>query len=237
MVSHPGADQLDLMVLSALTPAASETAALARRLERTVETVDAAVERLARAGFVEPYGEGVALTRSGRLAAAQVPAARSGVATGGSAPPRDLGELIRLVGSWWPADSDRAARRTARSALLASDADREIAVQLLSEGFSHGRLPAAEFEERAGRALAARTYGDLDAVLHGLGGLQHPVRNHPARKVVFWTLATVSSPFVLLGTLLFAFGADFGDHVGGAMFLVLLLPGLFALRRWAWPRT
>jgi hypothetical protein len=45
------------------------------------------------------------------------------------------------------------------------------------------------------------------------------------------------SPFVLLGTLLFAFGTDLGDHVGGFMFLVLLLPGLFKLRRWAWPRS
>jgi hypothetical protein len=42
---------------------------------------------------------------------------------------------------------------------------------------------------------------------------------------------------VLLGGLLAAFGTDPGDHIGGLVFLVVLLPGLFALWRWAWPRT
>ena len=57
------------------------------------------------------------------------------------------------------------------------------------------------------------------------------------RKAVFGVAAFLASPFVLLGALLVAFGVDAGDRVGGVVFLILLLPGLFALRRWAWPRV
>ena len=93
-----------------------------------------------------------------------------------------------------------------------------------------------ELEQRTGAALSARTYGELDDVLHGLGGLPRAVRSHPVRKVVFWVATVLCSPFVLLGTLLFAFGSDVGDHVGGFIFLAALLPALFLLQRWAWPR-
>ncbi len=238
MVNQPDAGEIDLMVLKALEPAGSQTGTLARRLERTTDTVEAAVRRLAQAGFVEPHGDSVTLTRSGRLALAHLPRSWPAAVSGSSAPPMDLGQVVRLIGSWWPAHSERAAaERTARSALLAADSDRDTAVHLLSEAFSQGRLSPEEFEQRTGRALAARTYGELDEALQGLGGLQHRVRHHPVRKVVFWAVALLSSPFVLVGGMLLAFGSDVGDHVGGLLFLVLLLPGLFALRRWASPRT
>lgn len=238
MVKQPDAGEIDLMVLKALEPAASQTGTLAQRLERTTGTVEAAVERLFVAGFVEPHGDSVALTRSGRLAVEHLPRSWSTPASGSSAPPIDLAEVVRLIGSWWPANSERGlAERTARSVLLAADSDRETAVQVLSEAFSQGRLSPDELEQRTGRALAARTYGELDGVLQGLGGLQHPVRSHPLRKVAFWVVALLSSPFVFVGGLLLAFGSDVGDHVGGLLLLVLLLPGLFALRRWASPRT
>jgi hypothetical protein len=42
---------------------------------------------------------------------------------------------------------------------------------------------------------------------------------------------------VLFGSMLLSFGEDAGDRLVGVFFLVLLLPGLFALRRWAWPRN
>jgi hypothetical protein len=57
------------------------------------------------------------------------------------------------------------------------------------------------------------------------------------RVAVFGVVALVCSPFVLLGFLLFLFGSDAGDHVGGLVFLVVLLPGLLALWRWARPRA
>ena len=149
----------------------------------------------------------------------------------------DLTPVTRLVDSLWPADAERAAaEEQERAGLLAADADRDAAVERLAAAFSEGRLSTTELESRTTSALAARTYGDLDSVLQGLGGLPREVRSHPVRRAVFWVVAVLTSPFVLISTLLFAFGTDAGDHLGGLMFLVLLLPGLFALRRWAWPR-
>jgi hypothetical protein len=128
------------------------------------------------------------------------------------------------------------AQSSASDPLLASDADRDLVVDVLSAAYSEGRLSSEELEQRTGRALAARTYGELDEVLRGLGGLPILVRSHPVRQAVFWVAAVLASPVVLLATLLFAFGSDVGDHVGGFIFLAALLPGLFLLRRWAWPR-
>ncbi|HTK63737.1 MAG TPA: DUF1707 and DUF4190 domain-containing protein [Pseudonocardia sp.] len=48
--------------------------------------------------------------------------------------------------------------------MLASDAARERAVEILSGAYTEGRLGMEEYEERVGRAYQARTYGDLDAV-------------------------------------------------------------------------
>jgi len=48
--------------------------------------------------------------------------------------------------------------------MKASDADRDEVVTALSEHFQAGRLTAEELEDRAGRALSARTLGELDAM-------------------------------------------------------------------------
>jgi Domain of unknown function (DUF1707)/Domain of unknown function (DUF4190) len=48
--------------------------------------------------------------------------------------------------------------------MLAGDADRERAVNVLKDAFTEGRLTQAEYEERIGRAYQARTYADLDAL-------------------------------------------------------------------------
>jgi hypothetical protein len=147
-------------------------------------------------------------------------------------------ELATSVVSAWTAHAQRRAsrERATRDAMLASDADRDIAVQLLTVAFSDGRLSSSELEDRTSRTLVARTHGELDAVLRDLGGLQLPVRSHPVRKGVFWLVAFLLSPVVLLGGLALAFGVDAGDRFGGAFFLLLTLPALLALRRWAWPR-
>ena len=52
--------------------------------------------------------------------------------------------------------------------MRASDADRDAALSELSEHFQAGRLTAAEFDERAGQALAARTWGELRDLLRDL---------------------------------------------------------------------
>jgi Domain of unknown function (DUF1707)/Domain of unknown function (DUF4190) len=48
--------------------------------------------------------------------------------------------------------------------MRASSADRERAVDVLKAGFAEGRLTQEEYNDRMGRAYAARTYGDLAAL-------------------------------------------------------------------------
>ena len=54
------------------------------------------------------------------------------------------------------------------AAMKASDADRDAVVSDLSEHFQAGRLTAAELDERTGRALSARTWGELGDLLADL---------------------------------------------------------------------
>jgi len=48
--------------------------------------------------------------------------------------------------------------------MRAASADRERAVDVLKAGFAEGRLTQDEYNERMGRAYAARTYGELTAL-------------------------------------------------------------------------
>ncbi len=52
--------------------------------------------------------------------------------------------------------------------MKASDADRDAVLSDLSEHFQAGRLAADEFEDRTGRALAARTWGELRDLMQDL---------------------------------------------------------------------
>lgn len=54
--------------------------------------------------------------------------------------------------------------------MRASDADRDAVLSDLSEHFQAGRLTLEEFEDRAGRVLAARTWGELKDLLRDLPG-------------------------------------------------------------------
>jgi hypothetical protein len=65
--------------------------------------------------------------------------------------------------------------------LRAGDADRDRTLEALQQHMAAGRLTAEEFHERAGAALAARTLGDLDALLADLPPLADPlpVPAHP----------------------------------------------------------
>jgi hypothetical protein len=49
----------------------------------------------------------------------------------------------------------------AHASMRASSADRERAVDVLKAGFAEGRLTQDEYNDRMGRAYAARTYGEL----------------------------------------------------------------------------
>jgi Domain of unknown function (DUF1707) len=52
--------------------------------------------------------------------------------------------------------------------MKASDADRDAVLADLSKHFQAGRLTAGEFDDRAGRALTARTWGELGDLLQDL---------------------------------------------------------------------
>jgi uncharacterized membrane protein len=52
----------------------------------------------------------------------------------------------------------------ANASMRAASADRERAVDVLKAGFTEGRLTQDEYNDRMGRAYAARTYGELTAL-------------------------------------------------------------------------
>jgi hypothetical protein len=67
-----------------------------------------------------------------------------------------------------------------RTALRASDDDRQRVLALLQTHFVDGRLDQTELEQRIERTLAARTWGDLDQQLADLPRLDPaPVRQDP----------------------------------------------------------
>jgi hypothetical protein len=79
----------------------------------------------------------------------------------------------------------RPEAMTRPGAMLAGDADRERAIDVLKAGFAEGRLTKDEHDERVARVHAARTYGELaplvgDLPTGPLGGATHlPAAGHP----------------------------------------------------------
>lgn len=143
------------------------------------------------------------------------------------------------VRRWFAARARAEAQRDAR---LVSDTERERVCQLLNGAFSEGRLTSPELDERTSHALAARTHGDLEGVLAGLteGGSPLAWSGRADRgilpRIIFWVVGVFTSPFVFVGAMFLIFGSDLGDHVFGTVLLVIFLPGLMALYRWAHPR-
>jgi Flp pilus assembly protein TadB len=58
--------------------------------------------------------------------------------------------------------------------LRVSDAERQAVADRLAEHYGAGRLDNAEFDERAGRAMSAKTRGDLVGLLDDLPGTAAP---------------------------------------------------------------
>jgi hypothetical protein len=125
---------------------------------------------------------------------------------------------------------------------LASDADRERAVDVLKTAFVHGTLTRDELTLRTGRALTARTYAELAGVTAGLtAGAPRPrpapaAKTAPARngrvsnrqvskgqvskrrvskKVVAWSACGVVLPAGL--------GAAFLNYYGGFVVIMLFM--------------
>ena len=55
-----------------------------------------------------------------------------------------------------------------RARMRAADADRELVHEILSAAMAGGSLTPVEYEERAGKAVMAKTFGDLDALTDDL---------------------------------------------------------------------
>lgn len=91
---------------------------------------------------------------------------------------------------------------TRRSSILASDADRERVTERLRQAATEGRILAHELEERLARALRARTYGELDALVGDLPRSGTPdrrgsttlrlARSHPVAAVVVLVTLTLT---------------------------------------------
>jgi len=87
--------------------------------------------------------------------------------------------------------------------MLAGDADRERAVNVLKDAFTEGRLNQGEYEERVGRAYQARTYGELTPITRDLpaAGVTPPPLLGPLHwpcvgAVTPWALANVTFQYV-----------------------------------------
>jgi uncharacterized protein DUF1707 len=127
--------------------------------------------------------------------------------------------------------------------LRASDADRDAVVATLSENYQAGRLTSEELEDRTGQALAARTFGDLQALTADLPG---PVPSAPRPGPVppapgdtdgydrpgrrLWFLI----PVVLVGFVILRTGLLFGGGHGGFWLIIPIV--LIALRLGAFGR-
>ena len=69
-------------------------------------------------------------------------------------------------------------RRVPAAQLRAGDADRDTILTQLSEHFGAGRLTGQQLDERSGRALTARTMGELDELMSDLPRIRDPLPEH-----------------------------------------------------------
>ena len=119
--------------------------------------------------------------------------------------------------------------------MKASDSDRDAVVSDLGEHFQAGRLTAGEFDERMGRALAARTWGELRNLLADLPATQPGARASATRSLSArpWRSSGRSTPppiAVLAGIGITVAVLVNVVHVGWGL-IWLLLPVLLVARR------
>jgi len=119
--------------------------------------------------------------------------------------------------------------RPDRRILRASDADRERAVDFLRRHAAEGRLDVEELSDRVGKALSAKTLGELDDLAYDLpadGPALLPQAPPPPTR-------TSAAPFIFgrvaLIYLLFLFGLGVGRGMH-ALVVPLVLVLLFTLR-------
>jgi hypothetical protein len=121
--------------------------------------------------------------------------------------------------------------------MKASDADRDAVLSDLSEHFQAGRLTAEEFDERAGRALAARTWGELKDLLRDLPttlpGPRAPAAASSAARPERLSGRRTPVPIPVLVGIGIAIAVSVGiAHAWGLLWLVFVV--WFIARRLAW---
>ena len=137
-----------------------------------------------------------------------------------------------MAGPWHPMRAGMAGR----GHLLASDADREQAINALKSAFVYGLLGRDDLYARAGQVLASRTWAELTALTAdipaGLIAAQSPTitpgpsRRPVSKKVVAWAIC-----LLVLGP---AVGAAFLTFYGG--FVVMFVFALIGATVTATPR-
>ena len=110
--------------------------------------------------------------------------------------------------------------------MKASDSDRDAVVSDLSEHLQAGRLTTGEFDERMGRALAARTWGELRELLADLPAAQ-PRSARPRRS----SRRYAPPPVAVLAGIGIAVAVLVAVAHAGWGLIWLLLPGLLIARR------
>lgn len=133
------------------------------------------------------------------------------------------------------AGNSGADRGTAgRAGLRVSDAERDAVAAELAEHLKDGRLDTAEFDERVGQAVTAKTRGDLDRLMADLPR-PDPVPPPAVRRRAGWPLPLVPIVFLVLFTAVAsAAGRGHGAHPGWALwwFSWWLIPiAIFSARR------
>jgi Domain of unknown function (DUF1707) len=119
--------------------------------------------------------------------------------------------------------------------LRASDADRDAVLSDLAEHFQAGRLTPEEFEDRAGRALAARTWGELKDLLRDLPSTvpapQAPVRAaSSAARPERLSARVAPAPIAVLAAIGIAVAVSVGIAHSSWGFVWIVL-GLLIVRR------
>jgi Domain of unknown function (DUF1707) len=119
--------------------------------------------------------------------------------------------------------------------MKASDADRDAVLSDLSEHFQAGRLTADEFEDRTGRALVARTWGELRDLMQDLptspAGPHVPVTATTGAPAQRPPGRTVQVPIAVLAAIGIAVAMSAGTGHARWGILWLVLPVLLIARR------
>jgi len=107
--------------------------------------------------------------------------------------------------------------------MRASDADRDAVVAALSENFQAGRLTTEELEDRTGRALAARTVGQLDELTADLPAPQPvpaatPVA--PVRRPWYPLTLPIIIPIAALAVVAMVLAASKGMNAWGGLWVI-----------------